>query len=118
MPALNPWTAKLGGLPHHSFMLWKPETLGSEFKNTGCDKTGVVMTLGVQSKNKTQTLRYNKEIRETMGVCLQFVEASDLKGGVKECLKCDAWFGSAQICVALGQKGYKVFLQIKGSSFK
>jgi hypothetical protein len=50
-----------------------------------------------------------------MGVCLRLTEASDPKDGIKECIKGDAWFGSARDFDALGEKGYRAFLQIKGN---
>jgi hypothetical protein len=43
------------------------------------------------------------------------VEAADPKDGIKECIKGDAWFGSIRACAAVGEKGHKAFLQIKGN---
>jgi hypothetical protein len=40
MSAWCPQTTKTGGLPHLSFILRKPEPLGTEFKTIACTKTG------------------------------------------------------------------------------
>jgi hypothetical protein len=45
---------------------------------------------------------------------MRLAQAVDPKDGVKEYIKGDDWCGSAQACAALGVKGYKAFLQIKG----
>jgi hypothetical protein len=40
MSAWRPKTTKTGGLPHLSFILRKPEPLGTEFKMIACTVTG------------------------------------------------------------------------------
>jgi hypothetical protein len=40
MSAFKPRTSKTGGLPHLSFILRKPEPLGTEFKTIACAVTG------------------------------------------------------------------------------
>jgi hypothetical protein len=106
MAALRPRTTKRGGLPHLSFIMRKPEPFGTEFKNTCCGRTGVMMALEVQrSKKNTPSLMYNKLLGVTTGVCLRLLEHSDPKDGVKECIKGDAWFGSVRAAASLGKKG-------------
>jgi hypothetical protein len=93
----------------------KPEPLGTEFKNACCANTGVLMTLEIRrAKEHIPKQKYNRELGATAGVCLRLAESVDPKDGVKEYIKGDAWFGSAGACAALGVKGYKAFLQIKG----
>jgi hypothetical protein len=65
-------------------------------------------------KSTTKKQKYNKYLGATPGVCLRLVEAADPKYGLKEC-KGDAWFGSVRACDAVGEKGRKAFLQIKGN---
>jgi hypothetical protein len=116
MCAMRPRTTKLGGCPHISYILRKPEPLGTEFKKTCCAITGVLMTLEIQrAKEHIQKQKYNKDFRATTGVCLRLVEAADPKDGLKEYIKGDAWFGSVRACAAVGEKGHKAFLQIKGN---
>jgi hypothetical protein len=55
MCAMRPRTTKLGGWPHISYVLRKHEPLDTEFKNTCCAITGVLMTLEIQrAKEHTQ----------------------------------------------------------------
>jgi hypothetical protein len=74
------------------------------------------MALEIQhDKEHTSKKKYNSKLGATTGVCLRLVEATGPNDGVKECIKGHAWFGSARACVALGVKGCKAFLQIKGN---
>jgi hypothetical protein len=73
-------------------------------------------TLEIQrAKQHTPKLKYNREFGATADVCLHLIEAADPEDGLKECIKGDAWFGSVRACAALGGKGHKAFLQIKGN---
>jgi hypothetical protein len=103
MCAMRPRTTKLGGWPHISYILRKPEPLGTEFKNTCCAITEALVTLEIQrAKEHTQKQKYNKYCGATKGVCLRLVEAADPKYGLKECIKGDSWFGSVRACAAVG----------------
>jgi hypothetical protein len=74
------------------------------------------MTLEVQrSKKNTPKLMYNKILGAKTGVCLRLLEHSDMKDGIKECIKGNAWFRYARAAASLGKKGYKSFLQVKGN---
>jgi hypothetical protein len=116
MCAMRPRTTKLGGWPHISYILSKPEPLGTEFKNTCCSITGALITLEIQrAKQHTPNLKYNRKFGATTGVCLRLIKSADPEDGLKECIKGDAWFGSVRACAALGGKGHKAFLQIKGN---
>jgi hypothetical protein len=91
MCIMRPRITKLGGWPHISYILRKPEPLGTEFKNTCCAITGVIMTLEIQrAKEHTHKQKYNKDFGATTGVCLRLVESADPKDGLKECIKGDA----------------------------
>jgi hypothetical protein len=46
---------------------------------------------------------------------LRPAEVADPKDGVKDCNMDDAWFRPAWACAALGVKGHKAFLHIKGN---
>jgi hypothetical protein len=75
------------------------------------------MTLKIQRANQhTPNLKYNRDFGATTGVCLRLIELADPEDGLKECIKGDAWFGSIRACAALGGKGHKAFLQIKGNT--
>ena len=49
MSAWRPQTTKTGGLPHLSFILRKPEPLGTEFKTIACAVTGKKSAMVVSS---------------------------------------------------------------------
>ena len=51
MRAFRPRTTKTGGLPHLSFILRKPEPLGTEFKVICCGVTGIMLHLEIQRGN-------------------------------------------------------------------
>jgi len=60
MSAFHPQTWVTGNLPHLSFILRKPENLGTEFKVMACPITGIILFLEIQkgreSNNATGTL--------------------------------------------------------------
>jgi hypothetical protein len=49
MSAYQPRTSTTGGLPNISFILRKPEPLGTEFKTIACAKTGELSSLMLPS---------------------------------------------------------------------
>ena len=54
---------KTGGLPHLSFVLYKPEPLGSETKDVGCTELKVKMVMELQEgKILMRAKKYSKEI--------------------------------------------------------
>jgi hypothetical protein len=82
---MRPRTTKLGGWPHISYFLRKPEPLGTEFKNTCCSITGALMTLEIQrAKQHTPNLKYNRDFGATTGVCLRLIELADPEDVLKE----------------------------------
>ena len=48
MSAFRPQTRATGNLPHLSFILRKPENLGTEFKVVACPVTGIILYLEIQ----------------------------------------------------------------------
>lgn len=48
MSAWRPRTSKNGGLPNISYIIRKPEPLGTEFKTVCCQSTGVMIWLEIQ----------------------------------------------------------------------
>jgi hypothetical protein len=76
MCTLRPHTTKLGGWSHLLYMFCKPEPIGTEFKNTCCTKTGVLMMLEIQRATEhTPNHQYNRKKDATMGICLHLAEA-------------------------------------------
>ena len=48
MSACKPRTTALGDLPHISYVIRKPEPLGTEFKNAACPHLKVMLNLEIQ----------------------------------------------------------------------
>jgi len=48
MSAFRPQTRATGNLPHLSFILRKPESLGTELKVIACPLTGIILFLEIQ----------------------------------------------------------------------
>ena len=46
--AWRPRRTKQGGLPHISIVMWKPEPLGTEFKNVADAQSGIMLALEIQ----------------------------------------------------------------------
>ena len=55
MSALRPHTSKNGGLPNISYIIRKPEPLGTEFKTVCCPVTGVMTRMEIQRGKNIQT---------------------------------------------------------------
>ena len=54
MSAWRPRTSKNGGLPNISYIIRKPEPLGTEFKTVCCPVTGVMTRMEIQRGNNVQ----------------------------------------------------------------
>jgi hypothetical protein len=66
MSAWRPQTSKTGGLSHITFILCKPEDLGTEFKNAGCSETGIFLFLEIQrGREGMKETEYHKELGPT-----------------------------------------------------
>jgi hypothetical protein len=71
MSAWHPRTTALGGLPNISYIIRKPEPLGTEFKTTACPITGCMLHMEIQrGKEKMKEKQYNREIGATAGCTL------------------------------------------------
>jgi len=62
MSAFRPQTRATGNLPHLSFILRKPENLGTEFKVVACPITGIILYLEIQKgREKMQQANYSNQ---------------------------------------------------------
>ena len=65
-------TAK-GNLPHLSYIFWKPEPLGTEFKTVACSVTGALLFIEVQrGKEGMKDILYQQELGST-AACMKRV---------------------------------------------
>ena len=71
MSAWRPRTTKEGGLPHISYVIRKPEPLGTEFKTAADPATGIMLALEIQEgKTAMEAMRVPDAMRERMGCTL------------------------------------------------
>jgi hypothetical protein len=97
MSVHRPCTAKLGGLPNISYILRKPEPLGTEFKTSVCPQLNVMMHIEIcKGKYSMGTKPLQKElggttactVRLAQGTCQTFIDQK------VEVVSGDSWFSS------------------------
>lgn len=116
MSAFRPRSTATSKLPNISFILRKPEPLGSEFKCVACPVVGTMKCLEIQRGAKPmQNAKYSKEHGCTSGCSLRLVDASHqpIESGQKRGMKGDSWFGHTRLADKLGTQGVRAVLQIK-----
>ena len=114
MSAWHPRTTALGGgLPNISYIIRKPEPLGTEFKTTACPITGCMLHMGIQRvKEKTKEKQYNREISATAGCIIRILESSH-DDGLPHGVKTYAWFGSICATMIVATKDHEGVFQVK-----
>ncbi len=124
MSVFRPRTTKTGGLPNISYILRKPEPLGTEFKCVVCPITKVMIHLEIQrGKVGMSSQPHNKTLGATAGCAVRIAQRTSQTSldGIVETVKGDAWFGSVRsVCnVSLCEKngvGKEAFFQLKNNS--
>ncbi len=82
MSAFWPQTRSTGNLPHLSYIMHKPEDLGTEFKVIACAMTGIILHLEIQKGHDAMRLAaYSAELGGTAGCVLCLVEQSKHENG-------------------------------------
>jgi len=77
MSAFCPQTCSTGNLPHLSFIMRKPEDLGTEFKVVACLMTGILLHLEIQKGcDAMRHANYSAELGGTAGCVVHLVENS------------------------------------------
>ena len=109
MSAWRPRTTALGGLPNISFVVRKPEPLGTEFKTSACPITGVMTMMEIQrGKEGIKDKRYNRELGATTGCTLRLLEDTIIEGEHQpHGIRGDAWFGSVRTASEVGSRGHE-----------
>ena len=94
MSAFRPQTTKTGDLPHLSYVIRKPENLGTEFKSCADPVTGTMSFIEIQKgKGEMNSCEYHKEIGATASCGLRLAKGasrSDLDQ-VPEVVMGDSW---------------------------
>ena len=117
MCAWRPRQTKLGNLPNISYIIRKPEPLGTEFKTVCCPMTGVMTYMEIQrGKEGMKNMRLQADLGATASCTIRCAEGCHQGGeGLKDSVKGDAWFGSVKCAVALAQRGRAFFGQVKSN---
>ena len=116
MSAFRPQTTKTGGLPNISYIMRKPENLGTEFKCVVCPVTGVMMFLEIQmGKDLMRHTKYQQELGATAACGLRLSEGVTRRTGSDpvELVLGDSWFGSVKASVAQSKAGFECCFQVK-----
>ena len=118
MSAFRPRTTKTGGLPNLTWMIRKPEPLGTEFKTVCCSITGVMIFMEIQrGKDGMKEIKYNREFGATAGCTIRLAERSSQElYSTKDIVVGDAWFGSVIAAGQLAAEGKDCCLQVKTNS--
>ena len=117
MCAWRPRQTRFGRLPNISYIIRKPEPLGTEYKTVCCPNTGVMTYMEIQrGKEGMKNMRLQRELGATAACTIRCAEGSHQGGEtLKATVKGDAWFGSVKCAVALSQRGRAFVGQIKSN---
>ena len=75
MSAIRFWTTAKGNLPHLSYIFWKPEPLGTDFKTVACSVTGALLFIEVQRRKEgMKDSRYQKDLGATAACTKRMME--------------------------------------------
>lgn len=75
MGAWQPQTTKTGNLPNITFILRKPEALGTEFKCASCTVTGCMLNIELQhGREGMKTANHNAHFGAIAGCTLRLTE--------------------------------------------
>ncbi len=115
MSAWRPRTTALGGLPNISFVVRKPEPLGTEFKTCACPITGIMTMMEIQrGKEGMKEKKYNRDLGATTGCTLRLLEDTIPEGNNESHgIRGDAWFGSVRTASEVGFRGHEGVFQVK-----
>jgi hypothetical protein len=107
MSSYRPCTTKLGGSPNISYMLRKPEPLGTEFKTSVCPILNVMTYMEIcEGKEFMKTRLFQKELGGTTvcAVCMAQGTCQTSIDGFVEVVKGDSWFGSVKSVIEIRAK--------------
>jgi len=120
MSAWSPTTTKHAGLPFLSFIMRKPEPLGTEFKTVADAVTGIFLYLELQEgKDPMRSKPHSRKLGGTGGCSIRLIEGSQYSGQLedvrmkaknqskRETYFGDSWFTSRRI-IKDGLKSGKV----------
>ena len=116
MSAYCPQTTQKGDLPHLSYVLRKPEPLGTEFKSCACPLLKIMTCLELcRGKDEMKEQKYHMEFGSTAATTCRIAEAvnQSYSDGVREVVKGDSWFGSVKTTCEMKRRGMDGVFQVK-----
>jgi hypothetical protein len=103
MSSYRPRVTKLGGLPNISYILRKPEPLGTEFKTAVCPTLQVMTHMEIcEGKEAMKSKPFQKDLGGTAACVVRMAQGtcqSSVDNRV-EIVKGDSWFGSVKSVVS------------------
>jgi hypothetical protein len=114
MSAFRPRTTRFGDLPHLSFILRKPEPLGTEFKTVACSETGMILHLEIQKgKMPMRQAEFCNTMQGTAACSMRLAKYTERKqedeeessGVSKNLWLGDSWFASVTTAVEAAKYG-------------
>jgi hypothetical protein len=104
MSAFRPRTTRLGGLPNISYILWKPEPLGTKFKTSVCPKLNVMTYMELcEGKDNMKSRLFHTKLGGTTACAVHMSQGTcqtDLDNKI-EVVKGDLWFGSVKTVLSI-----------------
>ena len=117
MSSWRPRTTATGGLPNISFIMRKPEPLGTELKTVCCAKTGVMTYMEIMRGAKgMKDMPLQKELGGTAACTVRISMGSKQPCSHKDLIMGDAWFGSVRCASVMSSKNFAGIFQVKSNS--
>ncbi len=111
-----------GGLPNLTFIIRKPEPLGTEMKCVACPKTGIMLGLEIQrGKNEMKKLELHKKLGATSSCVARLAGLTSGSGQPHEdanhfeVFAGDSWFSSVRTAEYMSTRGYHFIGQVKNA---
>jgi hypothetical protein len=104
MSAYRPRTSKYGGLPNISYIIRKPEPLGTEFKTSVCPTLNIMTYMEVcEGKEGMKTKPFHRTLGATTACAVRMAQGTcqSAYDNRTEIVKADSWFGSVKSVVKI-----------------
>ena len=119
MSAFRPRTTKLGGLPNISYILRKPEPLGTELKTSVCPTLNIMTFLELcEGKEGMKNKAFHRSLGATAACAVRMAQGTcqSVHDNHIETVMGDSWFGSVKSVVKIKKllpKEKEAFFQVK-----
>ncbi len=111
-----------GGLPNLTFIIRKPEPLGTEMKCVACPETGIMLGLEIQrGKMEMKKLEFHKKLGATSSCVARLAGLTSGSGQPHddashfEVFAGDSWFASVCTAEYMSTRGYHFIGQVKNA---